>query len=256
MSGAAEMQLQPSSSPNLNKAPTLAGVTGHFWNSLALLSECPTPPLLFDFTVRPRIRGKGGRNRQTAHSLWSFKLPSFILMCSLCSLPYLNDLWYLNSLPFFFPVKSHSRAVLPFQSVHSAALSKGREHCCGSKNRGTKKEKSVQRLSQLPWPSSWPLEAQDLMLSSGLKQLVRAKSLMIKKWHFTCGLIVCPNKDGSHFWCFTWELVIPSTPVLSALLYMSDVSGQCHGNSRCAASPPLNHNWMVHCRCSTVGEIE
>lgn len=178
MSRAAEMQLQPSSSPKLNKAPTLAGVTGHFWNSLSLLSECPALPLPFDFTVRPRIRGKGGRNRQTAHSLWSFKLPSFILTSVLSVLYHPWTTCDILIPCLFFPVKSHSRAVLPFQWVHSAALSKGREHCCGSKNRGTKK--TVQCLSQLPWPSSWPLEAQDLVLSSGLKQLVRAKSLMIK----------------------------------------------------------------------------
>lgn len=148
MSRVAEMQLQPSSSPKLNKVPTLAGVTGHFWNSLSLLSECPTPPLPFDFTVRPRIRGKGGRNRQTAHSLWSFKLPSFILT-SVLSVLY--RLWttcdILIPCSFFFPAKSHSRAVLPFQSVHSAALSKGREHCFGSKNRGTKKKKCAASLS-------------------------------------------------------------------------------------------------------------
>lgn len=33
-------------------------------------------------------------------------------------------------------------------------------------------------------------------------------------------------------------------------------SGHCHGNSCCAALPPLMQTWMLLCRCSAAGKME
>lgn len=82
----------------LNKAPSSAGVTGHFWNSFCLLLKCPTP-LWLDRGAQDkgrRIKGEGRRKKKqrakqhTASEACRLLLPlrALITACSPC-------LWHL-----------------------------------------------------------------------------------------------------------------------------------------------------------------
>lgn len=154
-----------------------------------------------------------------------------------------------NSLPIFCNI-SLSRC----ERVCSAVDSRGSKHCHGSENRSKVCNVFLSSCGLLLGHLRHRTWGWAQLKSSPLKCWTKVNIFLIKNDTASCGLDSCPNRKGAHSRRYTCELAMLSA--LSALLYMSHVSGHRHGNSCCAASPPLIQTWMAPCRCCTVGKME